>query len=77
MAAAAWLALMLAMASRRIDDPGFSTSGLGGPVQNWLGAPGAWVADVLLVLFGFSAWWLIVFGGRHVLAGWAALWRGD
>lgn len=75
--AALWLAAALALASRRADDPGFSTSGNGGPVLNWLGLPGAWVADVLLVLFGFSAWWLLVVGARQLLARWAALSRGE
>ncbi|WP_374674524.1 DNA translocase FtsK [Ideonella sp.] len=75
--AALWLAVALALASRRAEDPGFSTSGQGGPVMNWLGLPGAWVADVLLVLFGFSAWWLLVVGGRQLLARWGALNRGE
>lgn len=74
---AAWLAVTLALASRRIDDPGFSTSGAGGPVLNWLGAPGAWVADVLLVLFGFSAWWLVVAGARRLLMAWGAVTRRE
>jgi S-DNA-T family DNA segregation ATPase FtsK/SpoIIIE len=70
LASAAWLTLTLALASRRPDDPGFSTSGSGGPIANWLGAPGAWVADVLLVAFGFSAWWLVLAWGRHLLLAW-------
>jgi S-DNA-T family DNA segregation ATPase FtsK/SpoIIIE len=76
-ASTVWLALMLALASRRPDDPGFSTSGAGGPVLNWLGPPGAWAADTLLVLFGFSAWWLILVAGRHLLSAWGALLRGE
>jgi len=74
---AAWLAVALALASRRIDDPGFSTSGAGGPVLNWLGAPGAWVADVLLVMFGFSAWWLVVAVARRLLMAWGATTRRE
>jgi S-DNA-T family DNA segregation ATPase FtsK/SpoIIIE len=77
LAALAWLAFTLALASRRFDDPGFSTSGAGGPVQNWLGAPGAWLADVLLVLFGFSAWWLVLAWGRHLVLGWRAVVRQE
>jgi S-DNA-T family DNA segregation ATPase FtsK/SpoIIIE len=65
--AAAWLALTLSLATRRAEDPGFSTTGQGGPVLNLLGVPGAWLADALLVLFGFSAWWLVVAGARHGL----------
>jgi DNA segregation ATPase FtsK/SpoIIIE, S-DNA-T family len=74
---AVWLAATLALLSRRADDPGFSTSGSGNPALNWLGMPGAWVADVLLVLFGFSAWWLVVVTGRHLLMAWGALLRGE
>jgi len=73
----AWLALSLALVSRHAGDPGFSTSGQGGPVMNWLGAPGAWVADVLLVLFGFSAWWWVLAGGRQLWLGWRAVQRGE
>ena len=73
LACAAWGALTLALLSRRADDPGFSTSGSGGPIANWLGAPGAWAADVLLVAFGFSAWWLLLAWGRQLLLAW----RGD
>ncbi|HSI57576.1 MAG TPA: DNA translocase FtsK 4TM domain-containing protein [Ideonella sp.] len=63
-----WLAFTLALASRDPEDPAFSTSGAGGVVHNWLGAGGAWVADVSLVLFGFSAWWLVVVGASVWLA---------
>jgi DNA segregation ATPase FtsK/SpoIIIE, S-DNA-T family len=70
LASVAWLAMMLALISRRADDPGFSTSGAGGPVANWLGLPGAWAADVLLVAFGFSAWWLVLVWGRQLLLAW-------
>ena len=37
-----WLLMLLALASHRATDPGFSTSGTGAPVANWLGcwAPG-------------------------------------
>ncbi|MGM9490023.1 DNA translocase FtsK [Ideonella sp. YS5] len=70
LASVAWLAMLLALLSRRADDPGFSTSGAGGPVANWLGLPGAWAADVMLVAFGFSAWWLVLVWGRQLLLAW-------
>jgi DNA segregation ATPase FtsK/SpoIIIE, S-DNA-T family len=74
---AAWLVLTLALVTRRPEDPGFSTSGQGGPVLNLLGAPGAWLADVLTVLFGFSAWWLVIAGARHGLMALGAWLRGE
>ena len=64
-----WLAFTLALLSRQASDAAFSTSGTGEPLRNWLGAPGAWVADVALVAFGFSAWWLVIAGARNWLAG--------
>ena len=74
---AAWAVLALSLLTRRAEDPGFSTSGQGGPVLNLLGAPGAWLADVLTVLFGFSAWWLVVAGARHGLMALGAWLRGE
>ena len=61
-ALAAWTGIALALATHRMGDPGFTTSGEGGPVQNLLGRPGAWVSDVLLALFGFSVSWLPLVG---------------
>ena len=61
-------AFALALASRHPTDPGFSTSGTGEAVRNWMGASGAWVADAALVALGFSAWWLVVAGLRLWLA---------
>ncbi|HEX8365660.1 MAG TPA: DNA translocase FtsK 4TM domain-containing protein [Allosphingosinicella sp.] len=45
------LAAALALATYRPTDPALNTEA-GGPVQNWLGAPGAWTADLLLTAFG-------------------------
>ncbi|MEN9718201.1 MAG: hypothetical protein RIQ99_1079, partial [Pseudomonadota bacterium] len=43
--------LALALLSYTQTDPSLSTAA-GGTVENWMGAPGAWVADALLLLFG-------------------------
>jgi len=51
----AYLALILA--SYTSTDPGWSFSGTGAPLGNRGGPVGAWVADLLLYLFGMSAWW--------------------
>ncbi|MEQ6887883.1 DNA translocase FtsK 4TM domain-containing protein [Halomonas sp. CS7] len=67
---AACVFLLLALYSFRGDDPGWSSSGPETEVANWMGAIGAWLADVLYSLFGvsalwwpgmlgFAAWWLI------------------
>ena len=62
-----WLALILATYSR--DDPGWSYSGSGAPIANKGGVAGAWLADLLLYLFGLSAWWWVVGGVVLVVAG--------
>ncbi len=41
-------------------DPGWSHSGVA-TVQNPGGLAGAWLADLLLYLFGVSAWWSVLF----------------
>jgi S-DNA-T family DNA segregation ATPase FtsK/SpoIIIE len=64
----AWLLMLLALASHRASDPGFSTSGTGAPVANWAGLLGAWASDLSLFLFGYSAWWLMLVGARAWLA---------
>jgi len=61
---AKWLALvalalyvLLIFATYDRADPGWSHSGAGAPVRNAGGALGAWLADLLLYLFGVSAYW--------------------
>jgi S-DNA-T family DNA segregation ATPase FtsK/SpoIIIE len=45
------LLLAVALASYHRSDPALNTAA-GGPTLNWLGVPGAWLADTLLMLFG-------------------------
>lgn len=42
-------------------DPGWSHSGDFDHIQNAGGHAGAWLADLLLYLFGISAWWWVMF----------------
>ncbi|MDC1329759.1 DNA translocase FtsK 4TM domain-containing protein, partial [Pseudomonadales bacterium] len=51
------LAVLLAVALYSFDptDPGWTYTGLDAEVSNLIGSSGAWVADVLLVLFGLTA----------------------
>jgi S-DNA-T family DNA segregation ATPase FtsK/SpoIIIE len=55
-----FLALILATYVR--DDPGFSYAGPEAPIHNRGGVVGAWLADLLLYLFGLSAWWWVAAG---------------
>ncbi|HET8792110.1 MAG TPA: DNA translocase FtsK 4TM domain-containing protein, partial [Modicisalibacter sp.] len=55
---AACVFLLLAMFSYSPQDPGWSYSGPGQGVDNWMGPIGAWLSDVMYSLFGVSAlWW--------------------
>ena len=48
-------------------DPGFSTTGDGGAIHNLGGRTGAWLSDVLLMLFGQSAWWWVALALAYVV----------
>src|SRR5690606_6522695 len=50
-------------------DPGWSHATEVARVTNPGGRFGAWLADVLLYLFGGSAWWLVVFLGYGIAWG--------
>jgi len=57
--AGSYLAVILFTYHR--EDPGWSHSASEDAVIHNAGGPlGAWLADILLYLFGFSAWWLVV-----------------
>ncbi len=57
-AVALYLALILITFNK--VDPGWSHSTTGAGIANSGGRVGAWLADVLLYLFGLSAWWWVV-----------------
>jgi S-DNA-T family DNA segregation ATPase FtsK/SpoIIIE len=62
---------LLALVSYSPTDPSLNTAAAG-PVRNWVGAPGAWAADLLLSLFGPPAVLLlplVVLIGVRVAAG--------
>ena len=61
------LILLVALFSYSPDDPGWSSSGNGGAVQNLIGPTGAWLADVLLSLAGYVAYALPVTHGIRLL----------
>jgi S-DNA-T family DNA segregation ATPase FtsK/SpoIIIE len=72
-----WLLALLAMLTHHAGDPGFSTSGDGETLRNWVGLAGAWGSDFLLFMFGHSAWWLLIVGARVGLASLARQLRGQ
>jgi len=62
------LILFVALASYDRSDPAFSSTGQPGPVTNLIGPFGAWISDLLFVLFGAPAFLFPVLLG---VAGWA------
>src|SRR6202451_4542788 len=61
------LLLLLALLSYHPHDPGFSDTGEPGPVGNWIGPVGAWLARFFLLLFGRPAY---LFPVMLAYAGW-------
>src|SRR5881227_2011018 len=66
-----YLALILSTYQR--SDPGWSFSGTGEALHNKGGVVGAWLADLLLYLFGFSSWWLAFAGLLLIIGGYRRL----
>ena len=73
----AWLLFLLAMATHHAGDTAFSTSGTGDALRNKVGPVGAGVSDMVLFLFGFSAWWLVPVALRAWLAALAGTLRAE
>ncbi len=67
--------LAAVLVSYRRSDPGFTHSTDPGPVHNWAGVGGAYIADLLVFLFGFSALLLAVFAAAAVLRAFGRLHR--
>ncbi|MFC5550359.1 DNA translocase FtsK [Massilia aerilata] len=71
--AAALLYFVLILLSYNKADPGWSHEAVVPHVVNLGGRAGAWLADLLLFIFGFSAWWLCVCFARAVWKGYRRL----
>jgi len=65
LALGAWLALVLA--TYNATDPGPIFDGPSTAILNKGGAAGAWISAALFFVFGFSAWWWVVFGALGIL----------
>jgi S-DNA-T family DNA segregation ATPase FtsK/SpoIIIE len=71
LALAIYLVLILHGYNR--DDPSWSHSATSAVTHNPGGAFGAWLSDVLLYLFGVSAWWLTIFMLQRVWVGYRGI----
>ncbi|MGQ5523978.1 DNA translocase FtsK [Chitinimonas sp. PSY-7] len=72
-AVVAGIYLVIILASYNPSDPGWSHTATQISVHNKGGNFGAWLADVLLAVFGFSAWWWVVFCIAAILWGYRRL----
>ena len=54
-------------------DPAWSHASFDVPT-NLGGRVGAWIADLMLYVFGLSAFWWVILFGKRVFAGWKELW---
>jgi S-DNA-T family DNA segregation ATPase FtsK/SpoIIIE len=71
--ALAVVALASVLATYTRSDPGFSHTATGAAVANLGGRVGAWVADVLHLLIGYSSWLLVIAGAAWVVRGFRRL----
>ncbi|QNM98225.1 DNA translocase FtsK [Chitinimonas koreensis] len=72
-AVVAGIYLVIILASYNPADPGWSHARSQAVVSNKGGTLGAWLADVLLAMFGLSAWWWVVFCLAAILWGYRRL----
>jgi S-DNA-T family DNA segregation ATPase FtsK/SpoIIIE len=74
---ACFLYLALTLVTYTKTDPAWSTTGTGAPIVNRGGVAGAWLSDLLLYLFGLSAWWWVIGGLVLVVVGYRRVIRPD
>ncbi len=67
------VAVLVTVMSYSPSDPSWSTTGERAIAKNWLGAPGAWVADIAYTIVG-RATWLLPFGLGALV--WSVVQRG-
>jgi len=65
--------LIMALWGFQRSDPGWSHAAGPAGLQNPAGRAGAWVADLMLYVFGLSAWWWVVLLGMTVWWGFRRL----
>ncbi|XUW89182.1 DNA translocase FtsK 4TM domain-containing protein [Burkholderia sp. M6-3] len=69
--------LLMALVSYSRRDPSWTHAAQVDHIANWAGRVGAWTSDILLLLFGLSAYWWIVLLGRHISANYKRITRHE
>ncbi|CAB3711768.1 DNA translocase FtsK [Trinickia soli] len=65
--------LVMALVSYSRHDPSWTHAAQVDRIANWAGRVGAWTADILLLLFGLSAYWWVVLLARRIAANYSRL----
>lgn len=73
--AALTLYLLIIFSTYSTNDPGWSQANVVVHMHNLGGRIGAWLADLLLFIFGLSAWWLCIYCLRLVWVGYRRISR--
>jgi S-DNA-T family DNA segregation ATPase FtsK/SpoIIIE len=69
--------LLMALVSYNRHDPSWTHAAQVDQIGNWAGRVGAWTADILLLLFGLSAYWWIVLLARRIVANYRRITHQD
>ncbi|TKC91624.1 DNA translocase FtsK [Trinickia terrae] len=69
--------LLMALVSYSRHDPSWTHAAQVDRIANWAGRVGAWTSDILLLLFGLSAYWWIVLLARHISANYSRITRSE
>ncbi|WP_027795421.1 DNA translocase FtsK [Paraburkholderia acidipaludis] len=69
--------LLMALISYSRHDPSWTHAAQVDHIANWAGRVGAWTSDILLLLFGLSAYWWIVLLARRISANYRRITRHE
>ncbi|QCP50648.1 DUF87 domain-containing protein [Trinickia violacea] len=69
--------LLMALVSYSRHDPSWTHAAQVDRINNWAGRVGAWTSDILLLLFGLSAYWWVVLLARHISANYRRITRSE
>ncbi|WP_153101128.1 DNA translocase FtsK [Paraburkholderia hayleyella] len=69
--------LLMALISYSRHDPSWTHAAQVDRIANWAGRVGAWTADILLLLFGLSAYWWVMLLLRHIAANYRRITRHE
>jgi S-DNA-T family DNA segregation ATPase FtsK/SpoIIIE len=69
--------LLMALVSYSRRDPSWTHAAQVDRIANWAGRVGAWTSDILLLLFGLSAYWWVVLLARRISANYRRITRHE